>query len=640
LKRPCQHVMNQLLESHKNYNPRLRLFYGVVVVLILVLLGGLTYRQLIIGTLYSDREELQNLRRILVPGPRGNIFDRNGELLVGNRPRFAAVVYLAELRQEFRQEFRDLRRPYIEQDIPTTGIPLPSMARAAVVQRYLDQINELLGRDEQVDSRLLERHLRQQLILPFFLVNDLSPEEYARLLEQVPIGSPIQVYSSSVRHYPHGSAAAHVLGYVGSTLEIPEEGVPGERLMTFNIRGSIGRDGLERSMDDRIQGQTGGEIWVVDPDGFQFKRIERKRSVQGEDVVSSLDIRLQKRMEDLLGSYTATAVALDPRNGEVLALATSPGYDLNDFTPSLPGTVVTEITETQAWTNRALQGLYPPGSTFKMITAMAALRSGVVDARTTSFCRGSHQVSGRTFHCHNRAGHGEVDLVRALSVSCNVYFYEHGVSAGIESIAAEARRFGLHEQTGIELPFEARAMLVGTPEWKRRVHGTAWFPGDTANVSIGQGDVRSTPLQMAVMTAALATRRESVRPTILLNGNRNRTHGFRPLEIEDAHYELIIRGMIDAVESGTARSVRLPGVSIAGKTGTAQVPTREGRLNMAWFVGFAPVENPEIAIAVLVEGTDPNDNFAGGSTAGPIAREVFREYFSNREPEPLAQSQR
>jgi len=300
--------MNQLLESHKNHNPRLRLFYGVVAALILVLLSGLAYRQLIIGTIYSDREEIQNLRRILVPGPRGNIFDRNGELLVGNRPRFAAVVYLAELRPEFRREFAELRRPYIEQHIPTTDFPLAGMARAAVVQRYLDEINALLDRDEQVDSSDLEQHLRQRLILPYFLVNDLAPEEYAKLVEQIPIDSPIQVYSSSVRHHPHGPAAAHVLGYVGSTLEIPEDGVPGERLMTFNIRGSAGREGLEGYFDDRIQGQTGGEIWVVDPAGFQHRRIERKRSVQGKDIVTTLDIRLQKRMEDLLGDYTAAAL--------------------------------------------------------------------------------------------------------------------------------------------------------------------------------------------------------------------------------------------------------------------------------------------------------------------------------------------
>ena len=632
--------MNQLLESHKNHNPRLRLFYGVVAALILVLLSGLAYRQLIIGTIYSDREEIQNLRRILVPGPRGNIFDRNGELLVGNRPRFAAVVYLAELRPEFRREFAELRRPYIEQHIPTTDFPLAGMARAAVVQRYLDEINALLDRDEQVDSSDLEQHLRQRLILPYFLVNDLAPEEYAKLVEQIPIDSPIQVYSSSVRHHPHGPAAAHVLGYVGSTLEIPEDGVPGERLMTFNIRGSAGREGLEGYFDDRIQGQTGGEIWVVDPAGFQHRRIERKRSVQGKDIVTTLDIRLQKRMEDLLGDYTAAAVALDPRDGEVLAMATSPGYDLNDFTPTLSNRVASEITESGAWQNRAVQGLYPPGSTFKMITAMAALRSGTIDAGTTSYCRGSHRVSGRTFHCHNRAGHGEVDLVRALSASCNVFFYEHGVGTGIESIAAEARRFGLHEQTGIELPYESRSMLVGNPEWKRRVRGVAWFPGDTANISIGQGDVRTTPLQMATMTAALATRRERVRPTLLLNGNRHRINEFPPLEIDDGHYGLILRGMIDAVESGTARSVGLPGINIAGKTGTAQVPTRAGRLNMAWFVGFAPVENPEIAVAVLVEGTDPGDSFAGGATAGPIAREILRKYFSNREPEPLADSGR
>ncbi len=627
--------MNQILESHKNYNPRLRLFYVMVAAIVLILLSGLFYRQLIIGTLYSDREELQNLRRILVPGPRGDIFDRNGELLVGNRPRFAAVVYLAELRTKFRQEFAQLRRPYLEQGISIDGAHLPALARSRVVQRYLDEINEILDREESIDSNELEQHLRQRLILPYFLVNDLDPEEYARLLEQVPIDSPIQVYSSSVRHYPYGSAASHVLGYVGSTLEIPEEGVPGERLMTFNIRGSAGREGLESYFDDRIQGQTGGEIWVVDPAGFQHRRIEQRRSVQGDDVVTSIDINLQLDIEEALRDYTGAAVAMDPRTGEVLAMATRPGYDLNDFTPSLSSSMASRINEIGAWPNRAAQGLYPPGSTFKLITAMAALRNGHIDAATTSYCRGSFRVSGRTFHCHNRAGHGEVDVVRALSVSCNVFFYEHGVRTGIEGIHSEAVRFGLDRRTGIELPGETGRMLVGNPAWKRRVRGFAWFPGDTANISIGQGDVRVTPLQMAAATAAFATGRETVRPTLILGGN-NDTPPSPPLDIDPDYYQLVVRGMIDAVESGTARNAGLPGVDIAGKTGTAQVPTRAGRLHMGWFVGYAPVEDPRIAIAVLVEGTHPDDNYGGGANAAPIARQAFRRFFTEQPGDPLA----
>ncbi len=631
--------MNQLLESHKNYNPRLRLFYAVVAALVLVLLCGLAYRQLISGSVYSDREEIQNLRRILVPGPRGNIYDRNDNLLVGNRPRFAAVVYLAELRTEFRSEFAQLRRPYIDRGLSTDGVPLPSMARAAVVQRYLDEINEILGRNETVDSVKLERHLRQELILPYFLINDLQPEEYARLLEQIPIDSPIQVYSSSVRHYPHGSAASHVLGYVGSTLEIPEEGVPGEKLMTFNIRGSEGREGLERYFDDRIQGQTGGEIWVVDPAGFQHERIKKRRAVQGEDIVTSLDIALQKTMEEALGTHTGAAVALDPQTGEVLAMATHPNYDLNAFSPALSSAVAREINESGAWPNRATQGLYPPGSTFKMITAMAMLKDGLITPDTTAYCRGVYRVAGRNFHCHNRAGHGEVDLAEALSVSCNVYFYEFGIEAGIDRIVAEARRLGLHERTGVELPSETGRMLVGNPEWKRRVHSTPWFPGDTANISIGQGYIRTTPLQMAALTAAFATGRDRVQPT-LLRGGPSDIPATAPVGLRPAHYQSILRGMIEAVETGTARNARLPGIPIAGKTGTAQVPSRAGRLHMAWFVGFAPVEEPAIALAVLVEGTHPDDNYGGGATAAPIAREILRRFFADRDPDTLAAADR
>ncbi len=628
--------MTEFLESHRNYNPRLRLFYGLVVLMVVVLLGGLAYRQLISGAIYSQREEIQNLRRVLVPGPRGNIFDRNGELLVANRPRFAAVVYLAELRSEFRTEFAEIRRPFIEHDLSTEGLELPAKARAAVVQRYLDRINEILDRDETVDSRTLERHLHQRLILPYFLINDLAPEEYAKLLEQIPIDSPVQVYSSSVRHYPHGSAASHVLGYVGSTLEIPEEGVPGENLTTFNIRGSQGREGLENYFDDHIQGRTGGEIWVVDPGGFQHERVDRKKAEQGNDLVTSIDISLQKKIEAALGDYRGAAVALDPRTGEILAMATAPGYDLNDFSPALSNSAAQEINETSAWPNRAVQGLYPPGSTFKLVASMAGLRAGIITPQTTSYCRGSHFVAGRTFHCHSRAGHGEIDLVEALRVSCNVYFYEHGVNTGIENIAAEARRLGLHEKTGVELPSETGSALVGNPGWKERVHGTPWFPGDTANIAIGQGYIRTTPLQMAMLTAAFATGRDRIKPTLLLNGNRDAPVTARDVGVSPEHYQAILQGMIQAVETGTARNAGVPGVRIAGKTGTAQVPTREGRLHMAWFVGFAPVEDPAIAICVLVEGTHPDDNYGGGATAAPIARAAFEQFFAEREPERVA----
>lgn len=625
-----------VVESHKNYDPRLRIFYLMVAVIVLVLLGGLARLQLFNSVTYSEKEKQQNQRRVLFPGPRGNIFDRDNRLLVGNRPRFSTVVYLAELRQEFRREYINLVRGYREMDNPPSGLApcgacsvVEVEARAAVAQRYLDQINEATGQNHQVDPQDLDQHYHRRLLLPYPLVEDLTSNEFAGILSQIPLDSKIQLHTSSARHYPHDQAAAHVLGYVSSTKDLPNNHLPGDNLMTFNVPGSIGRTGLELHFNDHLQGKTGGEIWVVDPSGFRYGTpVVSQPPVKGDDIVTSIDVDLQTIAENAIGVRTGAVVALDVNTGEVLALASKPNYDLNDLTPYIPTSVFQEIEESGGWLNRALQGTYPPGSTFKIISAMAGFRSGAIDPETTSFCTGYYKVGRSSFPCHRRSGHGEVDLAEALRVSCNVFFYEHSQTTGIEAIASEARRFGLHEKTGIELPSETGRMIVPDREYKERVHGQAWFPGDTANVSIGQGFLSVTPLQMATFTASLARGETRTKPTLLRH-----TSGLTPLQksepigLSRPAMDAIVTGMAAAVETGTARFARMDDVQVAGKTGTAQIRAQGGTLHLAWFVGFAPIENPQIALTVMIEGTDLLDNYAGGTTAAPVARELLEKYF-------------
>lgn len=619
----------------KKSNPRLNFFYGVFLLLLVVLTVGLWAHQMLKGADYRAAEERQNYRRILMPGPRGNIYDREGRLLVGNRPVFNAVVSLNELRPEFRAEYFHLLNEARDRHQVIHIGQLNIDARSNVIQRYLNQINRVLGTRMEVDSVELERHFRQRLLLPFVLMSDLSGAQYAKLVEQISVESPIQVITESARYYPLGAAACHLLGYVSNSSEIPATEVPGEDLLTFTFEGKVGRSGLERSFDDRLQGISGGEIWSVDPGGFTYERTEFRSPVQGEDLTISIDIDLQKAAENALAGKIGAVVALDVNNGEVLALTSMPNYDLNDFSPFLSYEVDQKIRAEGGFYNRATQGLYPPGSTFKLVTAIAGMRLGIIDSETEIYCPGYKMVGRRRFHCHRRSGHGTEDILHAIKDSCNVFFYEKGIEMGIEPLAAEARRFGLDRPTGIELPGETRSMLIPDPAWKKRRLFEGWFDGDTANASIGQGYLLVTPLQMACFVASIARGETLTKPTLLLTSGQEISHPESTrIGLTAAQYSMIRQGMAMAGgPGGTARRAGTEDMPVAGKTGTAQVRKNGKPTTLAWFVGFAPAHDPEIAIAALVEGVPEEDtNYAGGSTAAPIAREVFTAFTRKRTP--------
>ncbi|MBL9207322.1 MAG: peptidoglycan glycosyltransferase [Opitutaceae bacterium] len=649
-----------LVESHKGYDPRLILFYFGISVLLLTLAGGLTYQQLLKTDSYHDKERMQNQRRILTPGPRGNIYDRNGNLLVGNRPRFAVTLNLDELRPQFKKEFVKIRNAYRETD--DRNLPTPSeldqVARFTVVQRYLDQVNKSLNRAEELDGQALTRHYRQQLLLPYVLVDDLHPEEYAKLIEQLPVTSPLQVYTSTTRHYPYGSAAAHTLGFVG-TVNLEDslpEGLPGDELKTFAMKGTAGRDGLELKFDDRLQGETGGTIYRVDPAGYRVNPPLHKRlPVQGNNLVTSLDIDFQTAVESAMATIElpGAAVALDVATGEVLVLASKPDFNLSDTAPRISSVKYKEIDEAGGWYNRAVKGTYAPGSTFKIITALAGLRNGVIDPEAKVTCNGAYKIGRRLFPCHDGHAHGEINLATAIEQSCNVYFFEMGVKMGPDLIAAEARRFRFDRPTGIELPYETKGMLVPDPAWKRRITAQKglppdqqaieerWYEGNTANYAIGQGFLLVTPLQMACFAASFARGETETIPTLLHQPDRPRQSS-APLGLTPEQHQAILLGMEQCVISphGTARilntpALRIPDLRIAGKTGTAQVATPKGTINLAWFICFAPVERPEIAIAVMIEGDTPGEELAGGRYAGPVAHAILKKWWEKKKAAPV-----
>ncbi len=641
-----------LVESHKGYDPRVILFYFIIALLLAVLGCGLAYQQLFKADTYHESERMQSHRRILVPGPRGNIYDRAGRLLVGNRPRFSVVLYLDELRSEFRREFKRIRTNYRDSDedqIPSAA-QIEQLARTSVVQRYLDQVNDILRRNERVEATSLRRHFQSELLLPYMLLDDLAAEDYARLLESLPVRSPLQVYTSSTRYYPYGSAAAHTLGWVGIDPNFEAQDFPGDDLTTFKMKGSIGKSGLEQRFDEQLQGEPGGTIFRVDPAGYKINPpLERRLPVQGKNLTTSLDIDLQIAAEEAMAKteMAGAAVALDIATGEVLVVASKPDYNLNDFAPRLSAAKAAEINASGAWYHRAIQGVYPPGSAFKLVTGIAALRAGVIAPDSTVDCPGYYLVGSRRFPCHDGHAHGVIDFATAIKKSCNVFFFKYGLDLGPDLLAAEARRFRLDRPTGIELGHETGRMLIPDPAWKQRVLKERWFPGDTANYSIGQGFMGVTPLQMAAFMASLA-RGQTVTPVTLLHVENHPPVRSEPIGLSSANYEALLHGMEEVttpggtagrVLSGTISSMPKLPFRIAGKTGTAQKRVEGGRnINFAWFVCFAPVERPEIAMAIAIEGDTPGEEVGGGIYAVPVAYAVLKKWWEkkNATPSPLS----
>jgi penicillin-binding protein 2 len=633
-------------DVHRGENPRVLFFFWIVVMASLTLIVGLGWRQLVADKKYQEIEKRQTERRILKPGPRGDIYDRKGNLLVGNRPHYSAVVYLDDLRREFRTEYSKIIRAERERLIQAyertpeaeregTAPPNPNynelqwVARQNVIQLYIDQINRITSRDDTISTRKIIRHFNEQLLLPLVLVEDLTPDQYARLIEQVPVQSPIQIHTDTARYYPYGVAAAHTLGYVQNVNPDPDV-IPSDGIKTYTFKTKRGKTGIERSFDELLSGLTGWEMWRVDPLGFQDSLLDHKTPKKGQDLVTSIDIDLQLAAETALGDRTGAAIALDVRTGEVLTIASHPSYDLNDLSPFIPRKTFDEINERGAWLNRTLQLSYPPGSTFKLITSIAGMRNGNIHAQTIHDCQGVFRLGNRIFRCHARYGHGAVDLAAAIEGSCNVFYYAEGLQMGIDVLSAEAKRFGLDERTGIEVPYETSRLVVPTKDWKRETVGAGWVPGDTANTAIGQGFLLATPLQMATVIASIARGETRTRPTLrALTGEEAQQldHGGEPMGLTLSQRAELWEGMERVVgPNGTGRLVQIDGLRIAGKTGTADFRAHGQEVNLAWFIGFAPVENPQIAVAVMVEGTRASDSYHGGSTAGPVAKDIFLEF--------------
>lgn len=627
------------VETYTKRNGRLVVFFVLFPVFFAILVAALGYKQILRHDKYVKLSERQILRRVILPGARGDIFDRNGNLLVGNSARFSASVYFNEVRKPFREEYKRLKSEIIArakqrgEKASINSAELSFKARENILRGYIDEVNSILGSSYELNTKDFNRHFSSRQLLPLPLIKDLSHREHAILAERLPVDGPVQIFSDTARTYPYGKFAAHALGYVSQSFEKVQEGAPGEELTTFSFVGKTGKSGIEKAFDETLSGQSGVRIYVVDPNGFQYDKLLDIAPKKGGNIYCSLDADLQAVGEKAIEGRKGAVVALDIDTGEILALVSEPSYNPEDLSPFISNKVAKDITEREAWLNRATQGLYPPGSTFKVATACAGLMTGVIDPSATVNCTGGYKVGNRIFPCHKRSGHGEVALRKALAYSCNVYFYKYGLEMGSEAISAMAKEFGLDSSSGVELYEDAwRRSIVPTPEIKKKRGDGSWTGGDTANMSIGQGYFRTTPLQVACMTASFAAKRTRTKASILHDAKRKgglEYHGAEELALSDEQYNAVVEGMIGSVEYGTSKRAAIDGVRVAAKSGTAQVMVDGRPLTLAWMIAFAPVERPEIAVAVIIQGEVPGDA-SGGRTAGPVIHDVLQKYFDKK----------
>lgn len=585
-----------------------RLIFVKVGFLMLLVLLGLRLWQLQVrdGLYYQELARDNRTRSIVLEPARGLLYDRNGELLANNIPSFQLYISLEDVKD---REALIARLPqYVEIDEQEISAKLSKKSRRGRVK--------IKAGITLKEAALIESH---RLELPGVVIQP----EYQR-------------------HYPLETYASHVLGYVG---EISESQLKDPEFSDLQPGRIIGQYGVERIFDEYLLGETGEEVIEVDALGYPKRSLSVRRPLAGDDLYLTLDIRLQQLAEDLLGEEAGAIVALDPWNGDVLALASKPGFNPNDLSGGISSKDWQRFLQDtrHPLTNRAIQGQYPPGSVFKIVMAAALLDTQTFNAEDSIPCHGTFPFGKRVFRDWKAGGHGLVDLTKAIAESCDVYFYKAGNQMGIEPIATYARQFGLGEKTGIALPSE-RSGLVPSSEWKRKVKGEPWYPGETISISIGQGFLTVTPIQMAKVASIVATNGRVVQPRLFkasrlrLTGNLKEKPPLptRQLAIPPSTFAHIKEGLKAVVTNGTAQRAKSELVSIAGKTGTAQVvalkPDGDKDRNKemqkefrdhAWFVAFAPIEHPKIAVAVLVEHMGH-----GGSASAPLAKTLIEAYMN------------
>ncbi|MGM0654996.1 MAG: penicillin-binding protein 2 [Thermodesulfobacteriota bacterium] len=587
---------------------------GLCIVFIFgVLFLRLVYLQMIHGEEYRRLSTTNCVRLKSIKSSRGLIYDRNHNLLVDNRPAFDLTIVLED---------------------------------AKPLKQTLERLAEMTGDSYEDLMATIKKAGRAAFYKPLVLKRDITRDLLA-VIEAHQFDLPgIHIDVEPTRNYIHKKAAAHLIGYLG---EINKEELASGKFPNVRSGDSIGRYGVEKSFEMDLQGKRGGHQVEVDVNGRVIKILKTVEPVSGKDLVLTMDLSLQQKAEGLLGENDGAVVALDPSNGDVLVMASSPSFDQNDFI----GGISTEKWQAlrddpgRPMNNKAIQAEYPPASTYKTITALAGLEENVIDRNASFFCPGFYRFGNRRYHCWNRYGHGHLSVVDAIAQSCDVFFYQTGEKIGVDALARYAHGSGLGRLTGIHLAHE-RPGLIPTSAWKKKRFKERWQAGETLSISIGQGFNLVTPLQMAVFISAVGNNGTLYRPRLVKSVQDAKGQVIREIESDitgglpasQKNLAIVRQGLLEVVHGnrGTARRIRLPGIQIAGKTGTAQVFSRKAGEKFdnkklrrtlqdhAWFVCYAPAQNPRIAIAVIIEHGEH-----GSSAAAPVAKELIHAYLGDPE---------
>ena len=579
-----------------------------------LLLAGLAGRMYQLQVLDSDRyKTLADENRInmqLLPPPRGRIFDRFGQPLAVNQLNYRLVI------------------------VPE---------QAGDLERSLAELGLLIQIETHERERILREAQRKRNFVPITVRENLTWEEVSRIEVNAPDLPGTMIDVGQTRHYLAGEETAHIIGYVGAVSEKELAGDPVLSLPGFRI----GKNGAEKIFETALRGKAGSRQVEVNAFGRIIRELRRDEGQPGDDHILTIDMGLQEYTNARISHESAAAVVVDVHSGEVLALVSAPSFNPNSFTTGISQTEWNALMTNPRFPliNKAISGQYSPGSTFKPIVALAALDGDIVNPNQKFPCSGYTILGNRRFYCWKRGGHGMMDMNSGIAQSCDAYFYEVAKRVGVDTIATMARRFGLGEKLGIELPSEQKG-LIPTRDWKLAVHGVPWQKGETLIIGIGQGFVLTTPLQLAVMTARIANGGIAVRPKLVRETQRvgrrlpDTREPFPSLGLSAAHLAIVQKGMSDVTNSlrGTAYRARIeePGMAMAGKTGSVQIKRitkaerergvgkNEDRVwkdrDHALFIGYAPVNSPRYAVSVVVE-----HGGGGAKTAAPIARDILRE---------------
>ena len=599
-----QRYVREVTESRRRVFP-LSLVAGVIFALLLLRLWHL---QVLNADDYRDLSENNRLRFVPVAASRGAILDRTGHVLVRNKPSFSLAVVPQEVKD------REL---------------------------LLDRLSRLIGLDRAEMAERWQKAAGRAKFYPIVLASNISRTQ-VEIIEENRLRLPgVEIEMKPIREYSGGTLAAHLLGHIG---EKSEEELGNKGFDAYNPGDYIGKNGIERGWESELHGNDGGRQLEVDARGRVLRTVSETSPTVGNSVMLTIDADIQRQAEKAFGEQAGAAVAIDVKNGEVLAFVSNPEFDPALFSGKLPADVWKRYLEDKRHPleNKALSGQYPPGSTFKIITALAGLEAGLISDGTSVNCSGSYTLGGTTFKCWNKRGHGATSLRKSLRESCDVYYYQLGEKLGVDRIAETAARFKLGAPMGIGLQNE-KGGLIPTSEWKQKKYGKRWYAGETLPVSIGQGAVLMTPIQLASMVATVANDGVIYRPFLVkrvVDPDGKPLKEVQPeqlgkVDISADRFRLVKQGLFSVVNEpgGTGAMARLSDVRVAGKTGTSQVvKMRESRAGTpyqhrdhALFVAFAPYEKPEIAVAVVVEHGEH-----GGSSAAPIAGRILRAYFDGK----------